>query len=72
MKTTTTSKGTHYYDFDSYTRTVPDECVKGNEYSKKCPHMAPCGHCRYLGYMCPYNGIRRPPWQIPDYPIVWC
>ena len=50
---TTTSKGTHYYDYDSHTYTVPNDCMKGTEYSKKCPHMAPCGHCRYLGYMCP-------------------
>lgn len=67
---TTTDKDTHYYNHDYNTPTVPNERIKGN--TKECPHMLPCGHCTYLGYMCPYNGISRPPWKISDYPIVWC
>lgn len=66
---TTTNKSAHHYNYDYYTYTVPNGCIKGNGYSEKCPHMLPCGHCRYLGYMCPYNGIHKPTWQAP---IVWC
>ena len=60
--TTTTGTGksidTSIYE-DSRTAPIYPSIVPNS-----CPHKLPCGHCRLLGYMCPYGGNYRITWKI--------
>ena len=58
VNTTTTTGTGKSNDISMYedSRTAP---TYPNTVSTNCPHKLPCGHCRMLGYMCPYDGNNR-------------